>query len=93
MASKYSATCPGRKPKRSQWCGGITSRPDGAGFARHRARARGRRDSPSQTIDEITGSGPCSSLGHDAGDLGALVAVSENTSPVWPFVITATTPG
>ena len=48
---------------------------------------------PSQTIDEMTGSFPRSSSATMRVTSARSRGVSENTSPVWPFVMTATTPG
>ena len=47
---------------------------------------------PSQTIDEMTGKRPASSSATMRVTVARSAGVSEKTSPVWPFVITATTP-
>ena len=50
-------------------------------------------DKPSHTMEEITGSLPFSSSATMRVTSARSLGVSENTSPVWPLVITATTPG
>ncbi len=47
---------------------------------------------PSHTIEEITGSLPRSSSATMRVTCARSAGVSENTSPVWPLVMTATTP-
>ncbi len=47
---------------------------------------------PSQTIDEMTGMRPLSSSATMRVTVARSAGVSEKTSPVWPLVITATTP-
>jgi hypothetical protein len=48
---------------------------------------------PSHTIEEITGSFPLSSSATMRVTSARSLGVSEKTSPVWPLVMTATTPG
>ena len=81
----------GVKPKRSQWCGGITSSATApATWAARACSAVSAR--PSHTIDEITGMRPRSSSATMRVTSARSDGVSENTSPVWPLVMIATTP-
>ena len=48
---------------------------------------------PSQTTDEITGHMPSTALAVIRVTSARSRGVSENTSPVWPLVISATMPG
>ena len=79
------------QPKRSQWCGGITSSAT-APAARAMRACSAASAKPSQTIDEITGRRLDSSSATMPVTAARSPGVSENTSPVWPLVITATTP-
>jgi hypothetical protein len=81
MASKYCSAWPGVKPKRSQWCGGITS--SATAPASRAARACSAASfRPSQTIEEMTGSRPLSSSATMRVTSARSGGVSANTSPV-----------